>query len=58
MDGHDIYISRNVVIRESTYTLDMTETYKRLIYSLDTIAGREQFDEAIKRLHTLNIYEN
>ena len=58
VDGHDIYISRNVVIRESTYTLDMTETYKRLIYSLDTIAGREQFEEAIKRLHTLNIYEN
>lgn len=57
IDGHDIYITRNVVIRESTYELSMAETYKRLIYSLDTITGRETFNESIKRLHTLDIYE-
>lgn len=57
IDGHQIYITRNVVIRESTYELGYSEIYRRLINSLDTITGREYFNENIRRLHTLDIYE-
>ena len=57
IDGHQIYITRNVVIKESTYKLGYSEIYRRLIYSLDTITGREYFNENIRRLHTLDIYE-
>ena len=31
VDGHEIYISSNVVLRESTYTLGITEEYEYLL---------------------------
>lgn len=33
IDGHELYISRNVCLRPSTYTLGITQDYAQLIYN-------------------------
>ena len=37
IDGHKLHITSNAVIRESTYTLGLTEEYRRIIESCERL---------------------
>ena len=46
IDGHTIHITQNVVIRPSTYTIGMTDEYRRILADARTLKEfKETFDK-------------
>ena len=46
IDGHTIYIGQNIVIKPSTYTIGITDEYRRILADARTL---KEFKETLDR---------